>query len=467
MTPRQLIRAALRRHATPRVPWLPFVGCHGGRLIDRPADAYLRSADLIVEGLSAAQQRYRSDGLPIMFDLQVEAEVLGCDLNWSEDCPPSVVSHPMSLMEGQGLRLEELPPFCLDQGRVPLCLDATERMRSRFGDELALYGLVTGPFTLAMHLMGNDLFMAMFDEPEKVHEVCGHAAAIGALFGRAYLDAGADAVAVVDPMVSQISPEHFTEFVTRPANVVFDAIHTGGGLGSMFVCGDATRNLEVMADTRCDQVSIDEQIPLERVREITAERGKSFGGNMKLTVALLLGDTDDARIEAARCLDAGGEVGFVLAPGCDLPYAVPPANLEAVAEVVHDPYQRDVARTLTAKQTDRFDDIVVPDYDHEPGVRIDVITLNSASCAPCQYMFKAALEARAQLDQDLPVTVHEHKIINREGIGMMVKLGVANLPTICIDGTPTFESLTPDQRTLTDAIKARALTKLAQQGASR
>jgi len=465
MNARQLVLAALRREATPRVPWVPFVGCHGGQLIGRTATDYLSSADLIVEGLSEAKRRYRPDGLPVVFDLQVEAQVLGCALQWADDSPPSVVSHPMSVMEGQGLSLDALPAFGLDKGRVPLCLDATRRMREQFGDDLALYGLITGPFTLAMHLLGNDLFMLMYDEPDKVKAVCAHAAMIGGQLAAAYLDAGADVIAVVDPMVSQISPEHFAQFVAEPANAVFDAIHDAGGLGSMFVCGDATRNLEVMADTRCDNVSIDEQIPLQSIKTITAERGKSFGGNMKLTVALLLGDADDARGEAVSCLDAGGELGFVLSPGCDLPFAVPRENLEAVGAVVHDPYQREVARTLGAKQADTFDDIVLPDYAGQPGVRVDVVTLNSASCAPCQYMFKAALDARGQLEQDLPVTVHEHKIINREGIGMMVKLGVSNLPTICIEGRPVFESITPSRRMLTEAIRQSAEQKLAGQGA--
>ncbi|MFQ3621398.1 MAG: hypothetical protein SNJ78_10710 [Spirochaetales bacterium] len=38
---------------------------------------------------------YQVDGQPVMFDLQIEAEVLGCELGWAEDAPPSVASHPL------------------------------------------------------------------------------------------------------------------------------------------------------------------------------------------------------------------------------------------------------------------------------------------------------------------------------------------------------------------------------------
>jgi hypothetical protein len=42
---------------------------------------------------------------------------------------------------------------------------------------------------------------------------------------------------------------------------------------------------------------------------------------------------------------------------------------------------------------------------------------------------------------------------------MMAKLGVSNLPTICIDGEPTFESIIPDHDTLVKAIEEHAVHK--------
>jgi uroporphyrinogen decarboxylase len=233
----------------------------------------------------------------------------------------------------------------------------------------------------------------------------------------------------------------------------------------MFVCGDATRNLEVMAKTTCHNVAIDEQIPLPKIRDIVLPMDKSFGGNLKLTVVLLMGEPEDAKLNAIDCIETAGEAGFILAPGCDLPYDVKPENLQAVAEMVHDTYQRDVARkTLQAREADTFEDIVVPDYGSEPGIIIDVITLDSGACAPCQYMFNAALEARAALEKDMPVKVVEHKITTRAGVGMMTRLGVANLPSICIDGKCRFSSIIPDTRTLAQAIRETAEQKQAGRG---
>jgi len=453
MNGKELLLAALQNQPTPRPAWVPFVGCHGGKLIDKPADEYLQSADLLVAGLKKAHEMYRPDGLPVVFDLQVEAEILGCDLQWASDVPPAVTSHPLA-----GKSLDELPPYDLSKGRMPLILESLDRLHVDLGDQVAFYGLLCGPFTLALHLMGNDIFLEMFDEPDQVKAVIDYAADVAIKTAEAYLDHNAAVIAVVDPMTSQISPEHFEEFVTPAVNKVFDAIRARGGISSMFVCGDVTRNLEIMCSTHADNVSVDEQIPMDTLGELCRANGKSFGGNIKLTAVLLLGDERDAKLETLDIFDKAGPTGFVLAPGCDLPYHTPPANLRAVTEMVHDEYQRDIARsTLAAREADSFDDIEVPDYATHPDVIIDVITLDSTSCAPCQYMMEAV--ERAAEESSARVYINEHKIKVREGIGMMVKLGVKNLPTICIDGEVAFASIIPDQKSLVAAIDARAASK--------
>lgn len=57
------------------------------------------------------------------------------------------------------------------------------------------------------------------------------------------------------------------------------------------------------------------------------------------------------------------------------------------------------------------------------------------------------------------IIVREHKIKNREGIGTMSRLGVRNVPTICIDGEVEFVSIIPDQPTLAGAIASRLSAK--------
>ena len=453
MTGKEIILQAMRGEQTERPAWLPFVGCHGGNLLGKTATEYLQSASLMVEGLKKAHQLYQPDGLPITFDLQIEAEILGCKLHWADEVPPSVITHPLE----ESLDLSSLPSFDGSKGRLPLVMSALETLKTEIGDTTALYGLICGPFTLALHLRGNNIFLDMFDDPDAVMTLTDYCADIAIKMADTYIRHGADAIAVVDPMTSQISPEHFTTFVAPAMNKVFDAIRKQNSLSSIFVCGDVTHNLDVMCDTRADNICVDEQISMMALKTLCQERQKSFGGNIKLTSVLLLGNEEDARREAVAIMDTAGSQGFILAPGCDLPYHTPSQNLIAVAEVVHDEYKRQVARETQASAEDSFDDIEVPAYQKHREVIVDVITLDSTSCAPCQYMMDAVEKAAKK--SFVKVYINEHKIKARAGLGMMKKLGVQNLPTICIDGEVAFASVIPDSKTLVRAIESRAISK--------
>lgn len=456
MNGKTILLDALASKPTPRVPWVPFVGVHGGALVGVDAEQYLHSTDHIVNGLKNAVEQYKPDGLPVVFDLQLEAEILGCQLHWASETPPSVSSHPLD----DTYDFDKLPSFDTGAGRVPLVMEAVRRCQKAFGETVALYGLLTGPLTLALHLRGDDVLLDMFDEHESVPVLLDFCADIAIQMAKAYLEAGADVIAVVDPMISQISPEHFTDAIAGPLNRIFDFVRQNKALSSLFVCGNATRNIEAMCLTHCDNISVDENVDMAQLARTARSKGKSFGGNLQLTTVLLLGDENDAKSDTIRCLDQAGEgPGYILAPGCDLPYAVKPANLQAVASLVHDPYQREIARRLPAKDNkDDFDDIVIPDYASADKVIVDVVTLDSAGCAPCAYLLKAACEAAKAYGEAIEVI--EHKITGRDGLGYMKKLGVTAIPSICIDGVEQFASIIPSREILVERLRDASKNKI-------
>jgi uroporphyrinogen decarboxylase len=421
-------------------------------LIDKDAEQYLRSEDLIVQGVSEAVRRYQPDGIPVVFDLQIEAETLGCKLAWAKDNPPAVVSHPLV----NGTSLEDLKIPGPSDGRIGLCLNATRRLREEYPD-IALYGLITGPFTLALHVMGTQIFMAMFDDPGHVKQVMEFCQKVGEAMADYYIDAGCDVIAVVDPMTSQIGPDQFKEFVTPFATPLFQKIRGRNALGSFFVCGHAQQNIEVMCECKPDNVSVDENIPLDYVKDICLERGISFGGNMQLTTVLLLGNEVDAQKNALACLEIGGEKGFILAPGCDLPYATPAKNLEAVTQLAQDPYQRDVVRTMSTEES-MCEILDMSEYGNADKVIVDVVTLDSEACAPCQYMVESVKAITPEFEG--LVEWREHKIKYREALVFMTSLMVRNVPTICIDGQITFVSRIPKRDELIAAIQKRIYEKL-------
>jgi MtaA/CmuA family methyltransferase len=431
----ELIKRAMGIGEAERVPWVPFVGVHAAKLIGIGADEYLKSSDHIVKGISKAIELYNPDGIPIVFDLQVEAEILGCKLKWSDNSPPSVISHPLA----EGMRLEDLQIPCPGKGRIPVIMEATRQIRDHHPD-IALYGLITGPFTLTLHLLGTDIFMKMFEDPDEIHNLMQFSTKMAKMMASQYIEAGCDVIAMVDPMTSQIDPVSFESFVKPYASEIFDFVRDQRCLSSFFVCGNARQNIELMCQCRPDNISIDENIPLDFVRDAALNHQISFGGNMKLTVALLMGTQDDSRHEALSCLDTGGKKGFILAPGCDLPFDTPPENLVAVAELVHNEMLQGQVRasSVPLKEVEKLD---LSKHWSTKQVVIDIVTLDSSSCAPCQYMVNAV--ERAALPFGEKVTFMEHKITERLGVQMMASLGVKNLPTIVMDGNIEFISQIP------------------------
>jgi uroporphyrinogen decarboxylase len=300
--------------------------------------------------------------------------------------------------------------------------------------------------------MGTDIFMKMFDAPDYVDRVMSFCRDVCIAMAGYYLDADCAVVATVDPMTSQIGPDQFREFVTPYATPVFGHIRDRGGLSSFFVCGHAQRNVEAMCECRPDNISVDENIPLDYVRNVCLPKGISFGGNLQLTSVLLLGKPLDAQRNAIACLEIGGEQGFVLAPGCDLPYATPPKNLEAVAQVVHDPYAREVAKAAAMEPSDE-DRLDMREYGQADKVIVDIITLDSEACAPCQYMVDAVQKVAPEFEGI--VIWREHKIKYRESLVFMTSLMVRNVPTICIDGEIRFVSRIPPRDQLVAAFQER------------
>lgn len=452
MTGKELVLKAFKLEEVERIPWVPFVGVHGGKLIGATATDYLQSEELLIRGVEKAISEYNPDGIPVAFDLQMEAEVLGCDLAWADHNPPAVVSHP--LLNGKSLADLKIPKST--DGRIKDVMEAARKIRANHPD-IALYGLITGPFTLALHLLGTDIFMKMMEDPDYLHELMKYANKVAKKMAEYYIKAGCDIVAVVDPMTSQIDPMSFETFFTACGVELFDHIRSLGALGSFFVCGHAQQNIEAMCACKPDNISIDENIPLDYVKNIALKNSISFGGNMKLTVVMLMGDKIDVQENALECMDLGGYKGFLLAPGCDMPMDTPIENVKAVTELVHDPYQQDVVRAMEKEQS-KLDLLNMKDYGQTDKVIVDVITLDSESCAPCQYMVEAVKKVTPHFEGI--VEWREHAIKKLEAVTFMSSLMVKNIPTICIDGKIAFVSQIPPKRELIAAIQKRINEKL-------
>jgi MtaA/CmuA family methyltransferase len=309
---KQMLIDAYRGKMTPKAPWVPYAGVHCAFLIEEDADTMLKDPELLAKGVVEAAKRYKADGIPLLFDLSVEANSIGCDLKWWPDNVPSVQNHPCSGKTPQDAGLQ-LPTK--ESGRWPVIFEAARIAKPQLQElDCALMGLFCGPLTLASHLAGVRIFTDVYKNPEFAQEVTKFAGAVGALSAQFYAEMGCDIIACVDPVASQIKSDTFKEFVTPNCQEAIKVIHDANLTSSFFICGDCTRVMEDVCQIGTHGFAIDEQLNLNFVRDLARKHGVGFGGNLKLTLALSLG-LISSREDAIVSLAAGGQHGYTFAPG--------------------------------------------------------------------------------------------------------------------------------------------------------
>ncbi len=444
MTGKERIYTVMGNGLPDNVPWVPFAGVHAGRLKDYTAKEVSLDGAKLFESLMEVNKLYKPDGQPVMFDLQVEAEILGCELVWSEDAPPTVSTHPLSDTDDIP---DKIP--ARDDGRLGMELDVMRRMKAAVGEETALYGLLCGPFTLASHLRGTNLFMDMILNPDYVHNLLDYCNKVAKTLAGYFIEAGMDVVAIVDPLISQISPDHFKEFMEKPFSELFADIRAKGVFSSFFVCGNATNNIEPMCLTKPDNISVDENVDLAAAKAVTDRYGVVLAGNIPLTSIMLFGNQQDNMKAVIDLMDSVSHNNLIISPGCDMPYAIPVENTIGAEQAVHNTA---AVRAMVANYSK--EDLVfegeLPDYENLERPLVEVFTLDSTTCAACTYMMASAMDAKKYYGDKIDVV--EYKYTSPENIARCGAMGVKQLPSIYINGQLKYSSIIPSRDELFGAI---------------
>ena len=281
-------------------------------------------------------------------------------------------------------------------------------VKEKVGHDTALYGLFTGPLTLASHLRGQSFFMDMAMDPEYCKNLLKYSTQTAKAMCDYFIEAGMDVISVVCPLVSQVSPKQFKALLLEPYKEIFDYIRSRGALSSFFVCGNAGPNIENMCNTNPDSISVDENIDMVEAKKITDKHDVVIGGNIPLTTVMLHGTQQDNMKYVVDLLDKVGHERLIIAPGCDMPYDLPIENTIAIQQAVQDTEKaREIIKDYTAVEEDPIE-IVLPDYENLKKPFVEVFTLDSISCAACTYMMGAATDAKEHFGDAIDVV--EYKI---------------------------------------------------------
>lgn len=358
MTSRELMRAAMRRLPTPRIPVMPQL-CHDTAVrIHAPArgvdwiDATKRCLEepALVHGeVTALVREIGADGIRLFaphapavleragddlvaFDRRGGRRIGRVDLHGGGAIVPDHPEPPVETLEEIPARLERMfAPY------GPEGMEAVRRARALVPDLFVASSPVAITMNTYSALRGRERAMVdLYDHPDFVTDALKMQVETSIRAGEALLPTGIDAFYIGDPSASAslIGPAHFERFFLPAYRAFCDHFRGKDILIYIHICGNSRPILELMAATGAHVVE-----PLDPLGGVSvADAKRRIGGRVALmggvsTLTLARGSPEDVRAEAVRVCREGGPQGYVLAAGDMVPPATPLANLQMLVDV--------------------------------------------------------------------------------------------------------------------------------------
>ena len=265
-------------------------------------------------------------------DLTVEAEAFGARIVFPENEVPSVIEPPVHDPAG----IDALPVPGIDAARIPQYLEANRTVARAIGDKPLLAGCI-GPFSLAGRLFGmSELMMALFTAPDAVCRLLEKCTQFIETYCRALRDTGAQGVIMAEPAAGLISNDDCLRYVTPYIRRIVESVQDDRFLVILHNCGDTGHCTEAMVGTGAAGYHFGNQADM--VAALDACPGEALVmGNLD-PVGIFKGASPEEVYRATRdLLEATRRYpNYVISSGCDVPPAVPAANIEAFYRAVTD-----------------------------------------------------------------------------------------------------------------------------------
>lgn len=330
MSPKERLLATLNRQPVDRIPiaqplqtgTLELMKSCGAFWPAAHRDAH-KMAVLAYEAHKAAG----FESVRVPFDINVESEAMGCELNYGAgrnkglDIQPPVKTAAMD-QAGDFSRLKDADPY--RDGRMPVVLEAIGQLRKNIPDTLPIISLVVGPFMVAAQVRGVENFMReLIRKPENCKELLDQATRICRKFAFAQAAAGSDCILVADASASPdlISPRIFERYAKPYSRDMMAGLPIPSIL---HICGKAQTILPEMAEIS-PGVSIDSCVDMAEARSVVGGK-TALCGNVDVRT-LLFGRPEDVEKAVKDCMDQGTDL---LTTSCGIPPAVRTENLRAM-----------------------------------------------------------------------------------------------------------------------------------------
>jgi len=334
MTPRERVLRALALKEVDRPAVAGMTTAATTELMDYAGAAWPevhRDAKLMTKLGLAAYPFFGLESARVPYCLTYEAEALGCEVFLGKkNSTPMVKSNPYQDRIDEDLVLptrEKIQTLA----RNKAILDAAKAMKVGAGNQLPTILGVTGPFTIAGHLVGTEnLLLWIITDPEKAHKIVKFAAEYEHMWLQEVEKLHLDMIQMSDPSASydMINPDWFNEFAAPYTKRAFEGLEDTKKV--LHICGNMTPMLENIIKTGADGFSLEEKTDPYKAVEIVNGRAALIG-NVGVVKPLLQGTPEEVRQSALRSVDAGFNI---ISAGCGLSALIKKENILAMVNAV-------------------------------------------------------------------------------------------------------------------------------------
>jgi len=269
------------------------------------------------------------DAVGLISDPYRETAAFGARITFPEEGVPRCEGPVIQSMEDvHTLKNPELTRAGRTQDRIR----AGKELFSKAGNSVPVIGWIEGPLAECCNLAGvNEILVKLCMEPDFIRFLTEKVMVTAKAFARLQVDAGCSIIGVGDAICSQISADHYREFVRDRHRELFTYIQSLGAKVKLHICGDITHLLEEIRTTGPDIVDLDWMVDPEHAFAMLGP-GIARCGNLD-PVRMIQGKGVEQISEASRRL-CESERGrrFILSGGCEITVHTPPEHLAAMRQ---------------------------------------------------------------------------------------------------------------------------------------
>ncbi|RJP70313.1 MAG: MtaA/CmuA family methyltransferase [Candidatus Abyssobacteria bacterium SURF_17] len=267
----------------------------------------------------------------IPFDVAIEAEIVGCPINFYTRSHPLEILYPT--VKEKVIRSAgdiKLPSDLSRAGRVPLVTEALNLLSDDLKGAVAIGTYIMGPFTIAGQTMElSDLLKISLKKPEEVAEVLAVYTELVIQLAETYSAAGADYITIreMGACSDVLRPALFKQLVEPQLRRIFDqAPHPL----VLHICGKSNGIMDSMNRVGAGALSVDQKNDLRETRKTIGPKPILLGNFDPFNI-LVKGTPSDVKRAVQECVNGGVDAVW---PGCDIWPTVPTENMNALMQAV-------------------------------------------------------------------------------------------------------------------------------------